>query len=335
MKSTCSPTLTLTLTSLTMVAACVLSVGCDRPPTAPRATTAENTNALAVRQDDEEEVRGAMALETARVAYRHRLEILRSYYEQVGDADKYQAASNELKTLQQAQVFRYEGLPDILPPERESLDNADERLLVEYVVTARNAYLGAVDWLLATYDKEDNAYRGEFVRSIKKRFDPIRIYMYFPAAEIPGPNLRPSEVIREADELFARAHRLFREGKGLLHTFASTSYRKERQALLLFMELIQKYPTSNKIALSAYYIGDIYKEYFNEDVRAVMWYERAWQWDPNITEPARFQAATVYDLRLHNPEKAVECYATAIKYEQFNQSNVRFATQRIKELTGQ
>jgi hypothetical protein len=318
-----------------MAVACLLSIGCDRPPPAPRATTAENTNALAVRQDDEEEVRGAMALETARVAYRHRLEILRSYYEHVGDADKHQAASNELKTLLQAQVFRYEGLPDILPPERESLEGADERLLVEYVVSARNAYLTAVDQLLTTYDREGNTYRVEFVRSIKKRFDPIRIYMYFPSAEIPGPNLRPTEVVREADELFARAYRLFREGKGLLHTFVTTSYRRERQALLLFMELIQKYPTSNKIALAAYYIGDIYKEYFNEDVRAVMWYERAWQWDPNITEPARFQAATVYDLRLHNPEKAVECYSATIRYEQFNQSNVRFAEKRIRELTGQ
>jgi tetratricopeptide (TPR) repeat protein len=326
---------TFPIASMILAAVCFLAAGCDTPPAAPKATTSDNVNALTVRPNDNEEVRGAMALETARVSYQHRLEMLRSYYERVGDADKYQAAGNELKTLRQAQAFRYQDLPDILPPERESLENADERLLVEYVVQARNAYLAAVDQLLATYDKEGNTYRLEFVRSIKKRFDPIRVYMYFPAAEIPGPNLRPTEVIREADELYARALRLFHEGKGLIHTFATTDYRQERQALLLFMDLIQKYPTSNKIALSAYYIGDIYKEYFNEDTRAVMWYERAWQWDPQISEPARFQAGTVYDLRLRNPEKAVECYNGAIKYEQFNSSNVRFARKRVQELTGQ
>ncbi|MCJ7544644.1 MAG: hypothetical protein MUP47_08815 [Phycisphaerae bacterium] len=317
--------------SLIGVLVCLLAVGCDAPPPAPRAA---DNKSLAVRQDNPEEVRGALALETARVAYEHRLEALRSYYERVGNADKYQAAGNELKTLRQAQMFRYGDLPEIVPPERASLEGVDERLLVEYVVSARRAYLTAVDQLIALYERQGNVYRATFVKSIKERFDPIRIYMYFPTAEIPPQDLRPQDAIPEADAMFAEARKLFLEGKGLLHTFVTTSYRRERRALVLFMELIEKHPTSNKIALAAYYIGDIYKEYFNEDVRAVLWYERAWQWDPKITVPARFQAGTVYDLRLQNPEKAVECYAGAIAYEQFNQSNVRYATQRIVELTG-
>lgn len=306
-------------------------IGCDTPPPAPRVA---DDKPLAVRQDNPEEVRGALTLETARVAYKHRLEALRDYYERVGNADKYQAACNELKTLHQAQMFRYGDLPEIVPPERQSLEGVDERLLVEYVVSARRAYLAAADLLVALYEKQGNVYRAAFVKSIKERFDPVRIYMYFPTAEIPPEDLRPLDAIPEADAMFAQAHKLFLEGKGLLHTFVTTSYRKERRALVTFLELIEKYPTSNKIALAAYYIGDIYKEYFNENVRAVLWYERAWQWDPKITEPARFQAGTIYDLRLHNPEKAVECYSGAIAYEQFNQSNVRYATQRIVELTG-
>jgi hypothetical protein len=306
--------------------------GCDVPPSAPRAATSGKT--LTVRQDDAEEVRGALALETARVAYQDRLEVLRDYYERVGNADKHQASLNELKTLHQAQMFRYGDLPEIVPPARENLESPDERLLVEYIVAARRAYLAAVDQLIAAYEAQGNRYRASFVRSIKERFDPVRIYMYFPAAEIPPADLRAADAIPEADAMYAEARKLFFQGKGLLHTFVTTSYRKERRALVTFMELIEKYPTSNKIALSAYYIGDIYKEYFNEDVRAVLWYERAWQWDPNVPEPARFQAGTVYDLRLHNPEKAVQCYAGAIEHEQFNQSNVGCATRRISELTG-
>ncbi len=312
---------------------CVLAAGCDTPPPAPRAATSDKP--LAVRQADAQEVSGALALETARVAYEHRLTALRDYYERIGHADKYQAACNELKTLHQAQMFRYGDLPEIVPPQPETLGGLDERLLVEYVVSARRAYLAAVDRLLALYEAQNNPYRAAFVRSIKQRFDPVRVYLYFPAAEIPPADLRPTDSIPEADAMFAEAHKLFIAGKGILHTFVTTSYQKERRALVMFLELIEKYPTSNKIALAAYYIADIYKEYFNENVRAVLWYERAWQWDPNITEPARFQAGTVYDLRLHNPEKAVECYAGAIEHEQFNQSNVRYATRRIIELTGQ
>ncbi len=64
------------------------------------------------------------------------------------------------------------------------------------------------------------------------------------------------------------------------------------------------------------------------------WYERAWQWDQNILKPARFQAATVWDYRLQNKAKAVECYKLAIQHEQFNSSNVSFAHRRIRELMG-
>jgi hypothetical protein len=99
-----------------LAVACFLAAGCDTPPAAPKANTPDHVNALTVRPNDDEEVRGAMALETARVAYQNRLEVLRSYYERVGDADKYQAAGRELKTLRQAQVFRYQDLPEILPP---------------------------------------------------------------------------------------------------------------------------------------------------------------------------------------------------------------------------
>ena len=318
---------------LIVVLACILSAGCDMLPQAPRPAT--GPNALTVRQDNTAEVRGAIALETARVAYRHRLVALRDYYQHVGNSDRYDAACNELRTLDQAQMFRYQDLPEIVPPQRESLEGVDERLIVEYVVVARKAYLGAVDQLIALYHAQGNVYRAKFVQSIKERFDPVRIYLYFPAAEIPPADLRATDAIPEADAMYAQARKLFTSGKGLLHTFVTTSYRKERRALVMFLELIEKHPTSNKIALSAYYIADIYKEYFNEDVRAVMWYERAWQWDPNIPEPARFQAGTVYDIRLHNPEKAVECYTGAIEHERFNSTNVDYATRRIRELTGQ
>jgi len=43
----------------------------------------------------------------------------------------------------------------------------------------------------------------------------------------------------------------------------------------------------------------------------------------------------VYDIHLHNYSKAVECYRLSLKYDPERWGNADFATQRIKELTGQ
>ena len=139
-------------------------------------------------------------------------------------------------------------------------------------------------------------------------------------------------MISEADDLYSKGSQLYEEGKGWMRTFLSTNYNKQRSALAYFRELIRRYPSSDKIALSAFYVGEIYKEYFNEDVRAVHWYELAWAWDPHIQLPARFQAATVYDHRLKNPLKALTTYQLAVRHEQFDPSNVRYAQVRIEIL---
>ncbi|HUS47179.1 MAG TPA: hypothetical protein VM098_03600, partial [Phycisphaerae bacterium] len=172
------------------------------------------------------------------------------------------------------------------------------------------------------------------VENALDRFDPAYRYSYFLEAEIHGPELRPTDAIPEADALYQRALRLHREGQGLLGPF-TTDYRKQIKSLVLFRELIQTHPRSTKIALSAYYIAEIYKEYRNEDVRAVKWYERAWQWDPHITEPARFQAATVYDYRLKEPAKAADLYRKSITEDPWRWHNREFARDRIKVLAGQ
>ena len=134
--------------------------------------------------------------------------------------------------------------------------------------------------------------------------------------------------------MYKKAMKLHEEGKGFLRCGVTTNYGKQREALVLFLRLVDRHPRSTKIAMSAYYIAEIYKEYFNRDLRALAWYERAWQWNPNILKPVRFQAATVYDLRLGEKSKAVELYKQAIEHEKFNTANVTWARRRIRELTG-
>ncbi len=80
--------------------------------------------------------------------------------------------------------------------------------------------------------------------------------------------------------------------------------------------------------------GEIHKEYLpGQEELAVKWYERAWTWDPRTPHTARFQAAVVFDYRLHDRDRALELYKSVVRDESHDRSNLRFATRRIRELT--
>jgi len=314
---------------------CGLVIGCDRMPDPPRTADSQVPKALSVAPNNEEEAAAVLTAEKARVNYRYRLVVIQDYYRKTGNVDKFRWTQEEMQNLAQAQTFTWEGVPEVLSPKGESLANADEPLLIEYVVGARREYLKAIGELLDFYKRTGvNSYKAQRVANVIQRLDPVHNYKYLLDAEIPPASIKPIEVIPQADKMFAQAVDLYQKGKGFLHTFVTTDYNKERQALLLLLDLIDKYPRSTKVAQAAFYIGEIYKEYFNEDVRACQWYQRAWQWDPAITLPARFQAAVVNDLRLYNRAKAIELYRQVIQHEQFNSSNVTFSHRRIRELTG-
>ncbi len=311
----------------------LLAAGCDRPPGPPKTADGEVIDVLTVDPSSQAEVSAVTALETARVEYAYRLDVLQGYYYRIGNMDKYRWTEREQKNLRQAHMLEWTGIPEILPPEGESLTDASEPVLVEYVVELRQDYLAGLDELAEFYFARDpDSYKGRRVRNVMERFDPIRTYMYFLEAEVPPADLEPVEVIPQADALFAEAKKLYERGRIVPLVI---DYEKERRALGTFRELIRLYPRSTKIARSAYLIAEIYKEYFNENLRAVKWYERAWQWDPDLPKPARFQAATVCDIRLHNRLRAIELYREAIEHEQFNSSNVTYARRRIEELTGE
>jgi len=157
--------------------------------------------------------------------------------------------------------------------------------------------------------------------------------MYFLSAEIPPGDLKTDHVISAADELYLKAWDLHQGGRGLILFRIWARYPKQREALALLLELIEKYPRSTRTPMTAYFIAEIYKEYFDENLRAVNWYQRAWQWEPNISKPARFQAAVIHDLRLHNTEEALKCYRMVLQDETFDSGNLKFARERINALS--
>lgn len=325
------------LTAGLLLAVGLVLIGCQGPSffdtkePPPGTAIGVPATTLAVNKDDPEEVEAVTIYQAAKVQYRQSLNVLRAYYARIGYYDNLKFAENEITNLEGAQTFQYTGIPAAAPAAPQSVEGVDEVGLVEQVVRDRNAWEAALNRLADLYTRKGVDYKLQMVRNVQARFLRTHVYDYVLAAEIPPADLKPTEVIPEADALYAKAFKTYKDGKFLP---LIVDYNKEREALALFRELIRKYPTSTKIALSAYFIAEIYKEYNNEDVRAVHWYERAWQWDPNILQPARFQAATVYDIRMGHKAKALELYKEVLKHEQFNRSNVDFATQRIKSLEG-
>ena len=312
-----------------------LPAGCDVRPRPPAARRFRVPNVLAANPSDKAEVEAVRKLETARLEYKHRLGVLAGYYKRVGDLIKLRWARRETENLTKTTgTFRWQGIGTVAAPKAAHLGKADEPTLVEATVRARRGFVKAAAELAEFYERRDRrSYKARRVRNVQERFDPIHTYMYFLSAEIPGPQLKPTEAIPEADRMFRHGKRLFDQGKGFSRTCFTTDYQKMRLALETFRGLIYKYPHSTKIALAAYYAGEIYKEYFNEDVRAVHWYQRAWQWDKSVPEPARFQAATVWDIRLRNYTRAIECYRLALRYDPWRLGNPETARRRIRELT--
>jgi TolA-binding protein len=153
-------------------------------------------------------------------------------------------------------------------------------------------------------------------------------------SEIPPADLKATEQIPEADTLYQVGLDLMRRGG---HR-APVIYRQDRmiQAAEVFRNLIERYPTSDKIDDAAFWEGEIHSQYLpGQETLAAQWYERAWTWDPYTPHPARFRAAVVYDSKLHDRDRALELYQLVIRDETQSKRNLRHATRRIHKLTSE
>jgi len=204
--------------------------------------------------------------------------------------------------------------------------------LVENVLSHRQAYRAGLEELLAHYRAQGCAEKVAWAQYELQGVDLVKQFRYLLDSEVPSGSLHPTDRIAEADANYAKGLELMRKGGHGVPII----YREDRmlEAAEVFRQLIENYPTSDKIDDAAFYLGEIHKEYLpNQDPIAVNWYERAWTWDPNTPHPARFQAAVVYQYRLHDRDRALELYRQVVEHETDNLSNVRFATRQIEELT--
>jgi len=305
----------------------------SQPEPPPALNNGQPTETLAV--NDPQEKQAVMALETARTQYLYQLELMQAYYFKIGNLDKQRWSKNEWNNLNNARTWAWEGIPAIPQPAGANMAHETEHSLVEPLMTARNDYYKGVKNIIALYQSRGGAddHKLKMVVNMQERFEPVWIYPYFPELQLPPLSLRGTEEIPAAEQLYQEATGLFWGGK---YFPAVANYEKERHALAKFQQLIDEYPTSRRIALSAYYIAEIYKEYFKENAICVYWYERSWTWDPHVEEPACFQAATVYDTHLKNYAKALECFRMSLsRPDPERLANRAYCEKMIEKLTGE
>jgi len=210
------------------------------------------------------------------------------------------------------------------------LEDIGEVDLVEQLAAARADYKRLLKILRQWYLEQGYYQKSRWV--VRELEDLVRVktYSYLTISEIRMADLSASQSIAQADQMHEQALKLYQEGQ--IVPFLNDK-QKLKESLAIFLQLIKKYPTSDKIDDAAFYAGEISKEYFNDDQQAVYYYELAMIWDPQTPHPVRFQAAVVYDFRLHDRAKALELYHRVLAEEpDLDKTNTGFATRRIKQI---
>lgn len=318
-----------TFCSLLLLAGLLCAACNDRPSLPSRGLFKGHVDTLDVSGGKASEQALAAKAKAAFNRYELALADLRTYYEQIGDVQKQAWTREEINNLEAAHAASIEGVPAADVPARGSNTEPSEQMLVENVITARNDYRLAMDQLAEYYERDGQADQALIVHTMQARFHPEETHAYMITVALPPEDLQPMEVSEEANAMFDRAEQLHIEGRAIP---AAADYDKQREALELFRNLIRRYPYSTKIPMAAYYIAEIYKEYFNEHYLATVWYERAWTWDPHVAAPARFQCALQYDIHLGDYPTALQLYRDSLEYEPYYPSHVRYAQRRIEEI---
>lgn len=213
-----------------------------------------------------------------------------------------------------------------------SIADVKEVDLVEAILTHRAQYHRQLRQLHNYYREHGYTTKQEWAAFELKGLRRVKRFRYLLDAEIPSDTLRPVDQIEEADALYEKGLELMRRGGHGVPVVR----RQDRmiEAAEVFRELIERFPSSDKIDDAAFFCGEIHKEYLpGQEQIAVRWYERAWTWNPDTPHPARFQAAVVYDYRLLDRDHALELYQKVVKQETATKADVRFAARRIRELS--
>ncbi len=215
------------------------------------------------------------------------------------------------------------------PMKTVSVVKAGEADIIEQMATNRLAYRQYLESLVVYYKKAGDNMKLRWAENELKRLNKMPQYNYVIEASVAGPELKAKDSDNAANYLYDETYRLEKVAKRLILIIDENLLRV---ALDKYNQVIKQYPSSDKIDDAAYRAGGIY-EYFKDYTIALLYYQRAYQWDPATTNPARFKAAYILDQYLHRRAEALPLYQQALGNEKLSKDDQEFVQKRIDELT--
>jgi tetratricopeptide (TPR) repeat protein len=213
------------------------------------------------------------------------------------------------------------------------VDVADtsEADLVEQMAVSRQAYRQGLQMLETYYARVGNNMKLEWARRELESLDTMTKYSYILGPEMAQLDRTPIAAVPEADNLYLEAE-TYEKRAGSLPLLRDEN--SLRLALVRYNQLIKNHPSSDKIDDAAYKAGVIY-EYFKDYSIALLYFQSAYEWDPDGVYPARFRAARILDKNLYRKDEALQLYQQAVntegRYDKYREWR-EFAERRIREL---
>ena len=200
----------------------------------------------------------------------------------------------------------------------------DSQLCVR-LLAARREYQQALQRLRQHYIDAGDIERAKWAEEELIQFHRIHKHAFILDLDVPGPGLKASMNIKDANELFQEAMHYKDKGWG-------TEYLdNQRRAEVLLQQILTQYPESNRIGDVAYQLGDLYAGRLYQDYRrAALYFERAFQWNPNTQSDARLRAARLYD-QLAERTRAMELYREVMNTE-IDEKRVQEAKKRMADM---
>ncbi|MDD5459840.1 MAG: hypothetical protein PHF37_10665 [Phycisphaerae bacterium] len=221
-------------------------------------------------------------------------------------------------------------IPKQAPAQIEITPDMGEADLIEQMAVNRRAYRESLQTLVGYYNSTGNNMKLSWAQKELSALNDIPQYKYIIEAVIAGPELKATEDILEANYMYDDAYRTEKEAKSLL---VYVDEELLRLSLAKYDKLIRKHPSSDKIDDAAYRAAGIF-EYFKDYAIALIYYQRAYQWNPETTVPARYKAARILDSQMARRDEALELYREALAKEKLNGDQTVYVNRRIKDLTG-
>jgi tetratricopeptide (TPR) repeat protein len=237
----------------------------------------------------------------------------------------------------QRQLYETYKSPDVF--EQITPSAQTEIALAETVSQKRMEYRVELEKLKSYYEQSGNQLKIGWVNRELKFIDDAPRYRYILQAEVAGSDLRAKDIVPKADAIYYKAVKRYETacifplpGTPILTGKTLISRRRLQIALNWFNEVITEYPTSDKIDDCAWYAARIH-EFFEDYSIAVLYYKRAFQWDPATPYPARYCAAKLLDYKLMEKDQAVQLYRESLDREEAYHNNNAAIEKRIQQLT--